>query len=147
MNNDFADKLRQVRGFRSQASMAEMYEISASFYSALERGIKVPTYSVLEKIIHHSGKDANYWFGIDDAADTNVQGEKLSEDTHSGQNTRNNLSVDKMRLDTLSLFFRDRIIDEIDTVKDSTFDCIQENIEELYILLKKERKKVQGKSA
>ena len=30
------------------------------------------------------------------------------------------------------------IKNEIDTVKDSTFDCIQENIEELYILLKKE---------
>lgn len=49
MKNDFAGKLRQIRGLRSQASMAEMYEISASFYSALERGIKVPTYSVLEK--------------------------------------------------------------------------------------------------
>ena len=147
MKNDFAGKLRQIRGLRSQASMAEMYEISASFYSALERGIKVPTYSVLEKIIRHSGKDANYWFGIDGVPDTNVKDEELIEDTTSGQNTRTNLSVDKMRLDTLSLFFRDRIIDEIDTVKDSTFDCIQENIEELYILLKKEKKKEQGKSA
>jgi len=82
--------------------------------------------------------EPNYWFGIDGVSDTNVKDEKLLEETTSGQNTKNNLSVDKMRLDTLSLFFRDRIIDEIDTVKDSTFDCIQENIEELYILLKKE---------
>ena len=145
--NIVGKKLREYRGKMTQAEFAAILEISPNYYGEMERGLKLPSYEMLCNFIKATGKDANFWFGIDDAQDTNVKDEKLFEDTHSGQNTRNNLSVDKMRLDTLSLFFRDRIIDEIDTVKDSTFDCIQENIEELYILLKKEKKKEQGKSA
>ena len=47
-----------------------------------------------------------------------------------------------MKIDTLSAFFRDCVKDEFDNIRDVTFERIRENIEELYILLKKEQDKI-----
>lgn len=142
--NIFGKRLREYRQYKTQAAMAELFDITAGYYGELERGIKLPNYGVLKKIIEKSGRDANYWFGIDSPS---IPLCAQKSNLEKKEPISNSFAVDRMNLDTLSLFFRDRIKDEIDTVKESTFDCIQENIEELYILLKKEKKKEQGKSA
>ena len=64
MKSKFPERLRQYRGNRSQAEIAEQMDLSAPFYSDIERGKKKPSYETLLKIIEHTGLDANYWFGI-----------------------------------------------------------------------------------
>ena len=64
MKSKFPERLRQYRGNRSQAEIAEQMDLSAPFYSDIERGNKKPSYETLLKIIEHTGLDANYWFGI-----------------------------------------------------------------------------------
>lgn len=61
----FADILKNYRGDRSRVKMATLLDISPTYYSELERGIKLPSYEIINRIIEQSGKDANYWFGID----------------------------------------------------------------------------------
>ena len=63
--NKFAEILKEYRGDKSQVKMASLLDISATYYSELERGIKLPSYEILMRIIEQSGKDANYWFGIE----------------------------------------------------------------------------------
>lgn len=101
----------------------------------MERGLKLPSYEMLFNFIKATGKDANFWFGIDTPENNN----SVIVEPAKKQNTNNSLSVDKMKIDTLSAFFRDRVKDEVDNMRDVTFERIHEDIEELYILLKKER--------
>lgn len=65
MKSKFAERLRLYRGNRSQAEIAEQLDLSAPFYSDIERGKKKPSYETLLKIIEHTGLDANYWFGLE----------------------------------------------------------------------------------
>lgn len=69
MKSKFAERLRLYRGNRSQAEIAEQLDLSAPFYSDIERGKKKPSYETLLKIIEHTGLDANYWFGLESSKD------------------------------------------------------------------------------
>ena len=40
--NKFAEILKEYRGDKSQVKMASLLDISATYYSELERGIKLP---------------------------------------------------------------------------------------------------------
>ena len=81
MKNVVGTRLRELRGDKSQSAMAEMLGISAGFYGALERGLKSPSYETIQKLIEHTGKDANYWFGIEsssEATDKHVAQDDIS---------------------------------------------------------------------
>lgn len=78
--NKFAEILKEYRGDKSQVKMASLLDISATYYSELERGIKLPSYEILTRIIEQSGKDANYWFGIDSPEDSHSDNAYKQED-------------------------------------------------------------------
>lgn len=136
----FAKKLREYRGEKTQSEIADILGISVNYYGHLERGLKLPSFEMIKKIIRATGKDANYWLGIEST-------QEIKPESLASSHDRSLLSIDKMSLDTLSAFFRDRVKHEIDVTRDSTFDRICEDISELYILLQKERKKEEGRIA
>lgn len=61
----FAKRLREYRGKRTQSEVADILGISQNYYGHLERGLKLPSFEMIKQIISATGKDANYWFGIE----------------------------------------------------------------------------------
>lgn len=61
----FAELLREYRGDRSQIKVASELDISPSYYSELERGLKEPSYRTLAQIILKSGMGKDYWIAPD----------------------------------------------------------------------------------
>lgn len=127
-------KLREYRGNRTQAEMAALLDITPNYYGEMERGNKLPSFDMLLNFIRVTGKDANYWCGIESSQEIQY------ESSGSHHNTVP-LSVDKMSLDTLSAFFRDRVKHEIDDTRGSTLDRIREDISDLYIFVAERKKK------
>lgn len=130
-------RLREYRGNRTQAEMAALLNVTPNYYGEMERGNKLPSFDMLLNFIVKTGKDANYWFGIE-SPNTSARESSNSPAIDSS------LSIDKMSLDTLSAFFRDRVKREVGAVRDSTFERVSEDVGELYILLHHARKKERG---
>ena len=63
MAKSFAELLREYRGDRSQAKVSEILDISATYYSELERGKKEPSYRILSQVVERSGKGLAFWLG------------------------------------------------------------------------------------
>lgn len=130
-------RLREYRGNRTQAEMAALLNVTPNYYGEMERGNKLPSFDMLLNFIVKTGKDANYWFGIETPSTS-------ARESSPSPTSNLSLSIDRMSLDTLSAFFRDRVKREVDVVRDSTFDRVSEDITELYILLHHTRKKERG---
>ena len=61
----------------TQAEMAAILNISPNYYGQLERGLKLPSFDMIKNFIKATGKDANYWFGIDQPKDIPQSDNKL----------------------------------------------------------------------
>lgn len=82
LNEIFAKKLRLYRGKRSQQEVAEEFNISQTYLSALEKGKKSPSYDLLCHIIEITGKDISYWFCSDSSSKSEKHLENQAQTIH-----------------------------------------------------------------
>ena len=60
--NDFGEKLRELRGSRTQAEVAEAIGVSTSAYASYEQGVRVPKDTVKVKLAQYYRKSVAYIF-------------------------------------------------------------------------------------
>ena len=68
MKKSFGDRLRERRGSRSQAEMANVFGVSQSAYSAWERGAKEPSISTIGSICREFNVSADWLLGLPGAS-------------------------------------------------------------------------------
>lgn len=60
--NNFGDRLRELRGSRTQAEVAEAVGISTSAYASYEQGVRIPKDNVKIKLAKYYRKSVSYIF-------------------------------------------------------------------------------------
>lgn len=60
--NNFGEKLRDLRGSRTQAEVAEAVGISASAYASYEQGVRVPKDNIKIRLAEYYRKSVSYIF-------------------------------------------------------------------------------------
>lgn len=59
---DYAEKLRDLRGSRTQAEVAEAIGVSTSAYASYEQGVRVPKDHIKKKIAEYYRKSVSFIF-------------------------------------------------------------------------------------
>ncbi|NCA83206.1 MAG: helix-turn-helix domain-containing protein [Opitutae bacterium] len=72
MKKSFGDRLRERRGSRSQAEMANVFGVSQSAYSAWERGAKEPSISTIGSICREFNVSADWLLGLPTASSPSI---------------------------------------------------------------------------
>lgn len=88
----FARRLRQYRGKMTQAEIADILGISQNYYGQLERGLKLPSFEMIKQFVRATGKDANYWFGLNSPENVSLDKEVAHEDISTILSLLHNLS-------------------------------------------------------
>lgn len=88
----FARRLRAYRGKRTQAEIAMLFNISSNYYGQLERGLKLPSFEMIQNFVKSTGMDANYWFGLESSEKVLSDKQVAQEDISTILSLLHNLS-------------------------------------------------------
>lgn len=146
---EFGRRLKKYRGKTSQEKLGELLGYGQTYISSLEKGLSTPSIELLDKLVKMTQITSAYWLGeIDDAISPNdLINTTKNDEVNISATTENNvndkrISVLDMELDSLASFLRDRVKYEINDTKDSTIKRVQEDVEALFIFLKKYQRDV-----
>lgn len=146
---EFGRRLKKYRGKTSQEKLGELLGYGQTYISSLEKGLSTPSIELLDKLVKMTQITSAYWLGeIDEAISPNdLINTTKNDEVNISATTENNvndkrISVLDMELDSLSSFLRDRVKYEINDTKDSTIKRVQEDVEALFIFLKKYQRDV-----
>jgi transcriptional regulator with XRE-family HTH domain len=76
MKKSFGLRLKELRGSKSQAQIAEFFGVGQSAYSAWELDKKEPDHNTIRTICRHYSVSADWLLGLEDPADAKAVAER-----------------------------------------------------------------------